>query len=266
MLVSCPIDLYSVVTITLSPDLPRSSKHNKVDKALDLYLNKKCLPHLGWQVNIQSDLLVGKGMASSTADIAAAISAAANALNCNLDAQEIADIAVQVEPSDGIMLNGIYLFNYISGANSQFIAKALPAQLVIIDPGGRIDTLKFNQQQNLYYLNLIKKKEVKYALRLVSHGLKSNDLEMLGRGATLSALANQHILPKSELPTVLKFAQDLQAVGVTIAHSGTVMGLIFHNDMTIVDIPTYIKRKKPHWRISLARFINGGVDRGDKGC
>jgi L-threonine kinase len=145
----------------------------------------------------------------------------------------------------------------------QVIGKAPRAQLVIIDPGGKIDTLKFNQQPNLCYLNTLKEKEVRQALELVTRGLEGNDLEMLGRGTTVSALANQHILPKSELPLVLKLAEELKAVGVVIAHSGTVMGLIFAEDIDIAEVPTYIRRKNPHWQVSLARIINGGVDRGE---
>lgn len=263
LLVSCPIDTYSSIKITLAPNLPKHSDYSKIDKALNLYLNKKCLPDLGWQVNRQSDLVLGKGMASSTADIAAVITAAANALNCDVNEQEIADIAIQVEPSDGIMLSGIYLFDYISGVIRQQIGTALRAQLVIIDPGGKVDTLKFNQQPNLCYLNRQKEKDVRQALELVTGGIKGNDLEMLGRGATMSALANQHILPKPELPLVLKLAKELRAVGVVIAHSGTVMGLMFDEEIIVAEVLTYIRRKNPHWQVSLARFINGGVDRGE---
>lgn len=263
ILVSCPINIYSCITVTLARNLPRRSCYSKIDKALDLYLNKKCLPHLGWKIERQSPLIPGKGMASSTADIAAVLTAAANALNTHIDGHEIADIAIQVEPSDGIMLSDIHLFDYISGATREPIGKALPMQLVIIDPGGQVDTLKFNQQTSLHYLNKLKEKKVRQALDLVTRGIKENDLEMLGRGATISALANQHILPKPELPLVLKTAKELRAVGVVIAHSGTVMGLMFSEDMDMAEALTYIRQKNPHWMVRTAQFINGGVDRGE---
>ena len=40
-------------------------------------------------------------------------------------------------------------------------------------------------------------------------------------------LANQELLPKPQLESVLDLAQAAGAVGVNVAHSGTVLGLLF---------------------------------------
>ena len=48
----------------------------------------------------------------------------------------------------------------------------------------------------------------------------------MGKGASLSAGASQHILEKRQLPRVAEFAESVGAVGVCVAHSGTIIGVL----------------------------------------
>ena len=57
-------------------------------------------------------------------------------------------------------------------------------------------------------------------------GLRRRDPGRLGEGATMSALANQRILPKPNLEAIIDYALARGAYGVNVAHSGTVAGIL----------------------------------------
>lgn len=60
--------------------------------------------------------------------------------------------------------------------------------------------------------------------------VRSGDPALLGRVCTGSALLNQRRLPKAELPDLLGAAEESGAVGVQVAHSGNVAGVLFRAD------------------------------------
>src|ERR1039458_6783440 len=53
------------------------------------------------------------------------------------------------------------------------------------------------------------------------------DVALLGRVATASARINQRFLPKPSLEFLVEVCQRHGGCGVQVAHSGTVVGLIF---------------------------------------
>ncbi|MBO8138068.1 MAG: GHMP kinase [Desulfotomaculum sp.] len=264
-LISCPIEMYSQIGIQLDEQNPRSSGFPKIDRALKIYLKKLNIMHMGWKVTRTSCLPPGKGMASSTADIAAALGAAAGALNVKITPWEIARLALQVEPSDGVMFRGVYLFDYKRGTTCIKLGRMPRTNIILLDPGGTVDTLTFNRYPRLGYLNRVKEPVVREAMDLVCRGIQQQDIEMIGRGATASALANQMILPKKDLPEVVNWSRELGAAGVVIAHSGTVMGLIMPGERgRAEEAAEYIKKKKPHWKTTVTCTTGGGVKQGRK--
>lgn len=58
---------------------------------------------------------------------------------------------------------------------------------------------------------------------------------MIGQAATLSAFANQRILYKPNLYEFHDIGNAFHSVGTIIAHSGTIMGLLFPSDYTAID-------------------------------
>ena len=59
-------------------------------------------------LNIKSQIPVGKGMASSTADIGATIKATLSMLNKTLTGEEISKLAVKIEATDSTRKIGLY--------------------------------------------------------------------------------------------------------------------------------------------------------------
>ena len=175
-------------------------------------------------------------MASSTADVAAAIAATALATGEETDIHPavIAKIALQVEPSDGIMFPGVAMLDHKRGGVVKTLGAPPPMRVVILDFGGHIDTLAFNDVDRDNALKHLEP-EFEKALMLVTRGIRTGIAADIGAGATASAIANQQLLYKPQLDAVLRLAKDLGAAGVSAAHSGTVLGMLFEDDDSLVE-------------------------------
>lgn len=236
-LVTCPVALYSRATVRLLPghdEVMLSGQKGtggpwtKAEVALRKTLESMGLEGWGARVEIESRLPRGKGMASSTADVCAAIMAAGAGAGRIPSPEEVARIALSVEPSDGIMFPGIALFDHVTGRVQSSLGDAPPLEVLVFDYGGEVDTIAFNNRKDLSTLNVAKEARVRQALSYIIEGIERRDPRSLGRGATMSALANQDILVKPGLEDVVYLATGtLGAVGVCVAHSGTVIGVLF---------------------------------------
>ncbi len=227
--VTCPVNLYSRVEVWLDPGCPALScppDRPKTRAAVLRTLELLGRPGLGGEVRVFSLLPPGKGMASSTADLAAACYATAAALGVTLREEELVPLLLSLEPSDGVFLPGIWLFDHVRGRIRTYLGEPLPLGLLALDFGGSVDTLEFNRRPDLPQLNRANEQYTAEALALVREGLARGDARLVGEGATLSARANQKILPRPYLEELVSFARRVGAYGVNVAHSGTVAGLL----------------------------------------
>ena len=264
-LVSCPIDMYSTATVALSlgsgrvgapVDAPKSRQ------AVELTLAHFGARDVDARLSLSSPLPRGKGMASSTADVSAAIAATATALGMEPDMPpaQIAQIALQIEPSDGVMLPGIAILDHKRGSIARTLGVPPPMRVVVLDFGGGVDTLAFNGVNRDATLKCLQP-EFREALALIEQGVRNGSAVDIGAGATRSAVANQHLLYKPQLDTVLQLAHDVGAVGVNTAHSGTVLGLLFEDDVALTEnaVSKAWENLFGIQRIMNRRIVGGGV-------
>lgn len=256
-LVTCPIDLYSKVTVTPG-DLAPAGLGAKSQRALAMtleYFQRKEYPHA---LRLESELPPGKGMASSSADIAAVCFAVAASLGKTIMPETVAAIAAAIEPTDGIFFAGIVRMNPLTGICQSRLGFSAPLRIAIFDTGGTVDTLQFRKRTDLAALNRANEPKLNEAWGL----LQRADASSLGQAATLSALANQTILPKAALPQIIAEAKCSGAIGVNVAHSGTVLGVLFAPDFSPENMAAgvaRIKKKFPFLTyIRTARMIAGG--------
>ena len=167
----------------------------------------------------------GRGMGSSSADLAAAIAATALALGHALAPEDIAQIALSVEPTDGVMLPGVALFDHRAGLIQESLGPPPPMEIVALDLGGAAGTMDFNMVDRTRAWNSVSQ-ETGEALRLVRKGIEGNDPALVGEGSTTSALASQRILPKDRLDEVIDFSREVGAVGVNVGHTGSIIGVL----------------------------------------
>ena len=105
-LVTCPIARYTTVRAAASLQ-GLIGLGEKARCALQLYLREAGIEKFPFGMQLTSELPRGKGMASSSADIAAVLAAASQALGQPLAPEAILHLAVQVEPTDAVFLPGI---------------------------------------------------------------------------------------------------------------------------------------------------------------
>jgi L-threonine kinase len=227
-LVTCPIDFYSRVTVEIFEGPPGVTAPADCPKSRAGVA--AALAHLGRTglaaiLNVSNPIPRGKGMASSSADVTGAIAATGLALGQRLPPRLIGQLALSVEPSDGVMFPGIALFDHREGSIVEELGPPPPMEIVALDFGGTVDTLEFNrvdhsgEWRSLESLN-------RQALDLVREGIRQGSPTLVGQGASISAAAGQRILKKPQLPRVADFAEAVGAVGVCVAHSGTVIGVL----------------------------------------
>jgi L-threonine kinase len=227
-LVTCPVDFYSRVKVDIYSDGPGVEAPQDCDKAAaavrrTLFQLKNAKVRA--KLTINNPIPRGKGMASSSADLAAAIAATGLALGEEISPYQIAQIALSIEPTDGIMIPGVALFDHRAGIIRESLGPPPPMEIVALDLGGTVDTVQFNMVDRFQRWQSVDK-QTGEALRLLRRGIEEQDPELVGRGASISAEASQTVLAKPRLAEVKEFAESVGAVGVNVGHSGTIMGVL----------------------------------------
>lgn len=178
----------------------------------------------GGALILDSDLLVGKGLASSSADLVATARAVGGVLGLDVSPSGVEDWLRPIEPTDGVMHPGVVLFDHRRVRLRARLGTLPPATVVAVDEGGLLDTVAHNRRA----------RRVPPALAAEYAGLADDltaavgaqDLAAVGAVATRSAVLNQRWLPKRNLDALIRIAGDLGAAGVVCTHSGTMAGLL----------------------------------------
>lgn len=223
LLITCPIEKFSTCIVSdefAGVEGLGLKSRTMLRKILSL-LNVR---NFKFGVRLTSELPHGKGMASSSADIAAVAQAVALSLGKKISSAELGRLCTTIEPTDGIFYDGIVAMNPLTGQLVKKISAREKFLIAVFDYGGTVDTLTLNRRSD-------------FALPAIPNVI---DFAL----AKKSALANQTILPKRGLIELMNFTQELGAVGVNVAHSGTVAGIFFHADDTRVDEKISAVRKK----------------------
>jgi L-threonine kinase len=231
VLVSCPIARYSQVRVELcpGPDILAqgpSNDYSKLEQAARLVLSYLGQPNLGARVAVNSQLLPGRGMASSTADVVGVMIGLALTLEPSIPAGELARLACQVEPSDSTMFADLTALAYRDSARFQQLGPVPALPLLMLDTGQAVDTLTFNARLNLRAVRQLAP-TTKTALEMLKQGLASNDAAAIGAAATLSALSYQRVNYNPLVDRAMRWVDETGAVGLIRAHSGSVLGLLY---------------------------------------
>ncbi|WP_442417727.1 GHMP family kinase ATP-binding protein [Peribacillus cavernae] len=195
----------------------------------------------GGRLWIHSNIPVGKGMASSSADIVAAIKATAHSYSLPLTEDIISSIASEIEPTDGVMYDDVVAYDYLNGQLIESLGHLPPFLLIGIDVGGMVDTIQFNQLLKPY--DGRDRNQFLEAYELVKIGMGNKDLSLICKAATISAHINQKILPKPYFSEFERLSNVFQG-GLFIAHSGTVLGILLDSNVpNIIDVFSKISKQ-----------------------
>ena len=261
---SYAINLFSVATLEEGKEIIQKGP-KKSRRAMELVFEKFGLPvdeTKNISLNIKSQIPVGKGMASSTADIGATIKATLSMLNKTLTGEEISKLAVKIEATDSLLLNQHSIFNPLTADIKKYLGGINDAKVVILEPDDILDTKSIRMTPNYKMYKMQNKEIIKKSFELLDEGLAKNDLNLIGKACTYSGLANENIHKKPFLEKIIDISDKYGCYGVNIAHSGTVIGILMHREMDDIRLIEYLREdemSKYYKKIYTSDIIDGKV-------
>ena len=223
-LVTCPIEMYTTVRVSDRIEGLHGLGRKSL-RALELVLELLGKESFPWGMELTSELPHGKGMASSSADIAAVAAAAGFAFGRALTPQEILSLAVRIEPTDGVFFPSVVRMNQVTGT----ILEAYPAMprfaIAVFDTGGTVDTVALHRSRSS--LADGRRRAIAERPWCDVFPLLQQDAVAVARAATQSAAWQDDVLPKPQFLPFVDAAKRAGALGVCAAHSGTVLGALF---------------------------------------
>jgi len=200
----------------------------KAERAFRLTLEHFNAHNIGGKLTLQSNIPERKGYGSSTADCVAAVLAAAASIGRPLSDETVARLVVHAEgASDTVMFHRAVLFAQREGTVIEDYLEPFPrfdALGMDCDENGFVDTMSFPPASYT-------RREIETFQTLICslrRAIRTRDLSALGAIATASAAINERFLPKPMFSEIRRLANCCGALGVAVAHSGTVLSILLN--------------------------------------
>ncbi|MFG2602140.1 kinase [Streptomyces sp. NPDC048514] len=226
-MVTCPLAAWSTATFRHAPDTTNVDVHPvRKWKAARIAMSALRVAGVagGGHLTVHSELPEGKGLASSSADLVATVRAVAAAVGTRFHAEDIESLMREIEPSDGVMYDEIVDFDHRNVRVRERLG-ALPSMIIVAhDEGGQIDTVHYNEAAGAHTDE--ERREYGRLLTTLRTAVRDGDLAEVGRVATRSAELNTRQNPRRFLDELRQLSQEIDALGVVCAHSGTVLGIL----------------------------------------
>jgi uncharacterized protein involved in propanediol utilization len=183
----------------------------------------------GGHVTITNSTPPRWGFGSSTSDVTATIRAVSAACQMPLPATVVARLAVEAEAaSDAIMFEErAVLFAHRAGVVLEDLGGALPPLEVVglnTDPTElgvetlHLPPMQYSSQERDLLHSLVAQ---------LRQAVAQRDPHLVGQVAWMSARLNQRHLPKPGFPELEQLVTEVEALGLQVSHSGTIVGLLF---------------------------------------
>jgi uncharacterized protein involved in propanediol utilization len=230
-LVTVPCELFhSEATFYVDDniDVVQVEPHHKIKSKRSAQLTlSELVAQGGGRLVIRGNIREGWGLGSSTSECVSSVRSVAGAYKTVLRPEVIAEIVVTAETaSDSIMYgNQAILFEQRRGVILEYLPGKLPNLFVLgfnTDDKG-VDTLELKLAE--YCRDEIDEfNELRGMLRRAVH---NQSADLIGVVASASARISQRHLRKSKFDEFKDIAKCVGAVGIQVAHSGTVVGFLF---------------------------------------
>ncbi|MCP3802176.1 hypothetical protein NLX83_23185 [Allokutzneria sp. A3M-2-11 16] len=225
-LVSFPVDRHAWAYFTPDggsarprPAFPKSAR------AVELFLWHYGieLPAGTWSTH--SELTVGVGMASSTADIVATLRCLFRFTGIRYDQAVVIKILAAIERADSVFLDEFAL--YLSARHE--VVRTLGARVgfhtCFVSAGAAVDTAGVTPLLLEHYA--AHDKSYVDCLGELLAGFSAGDHARIARASTHSATLSQKVLPKDGFAEVLAQRRRFGADGIFVAHTGSLLGYLF---------------------------------------
>ncbi|WP_344320874.1 hypothetical protein [Streptomyces macrosporus] len=226
-LVSFPVDRHSWVYFTPDPKEPTgpSPLGEKSARAVELFLAHYGLTLPPGRWSVRSELRVGAGMASSTADIVATLRCLFRVFSLPYDPRVATGVLSAIERADSVFLDEFAL--YLCGRHRlvKRLGTAVGFHTAFVIEDGAVDTAAVTPLLTRHY----RRRSAEYGRCLTDllKGFSASDPAAIARAATTSAVLSQEVLPKTTFEPVLAHREEFGADGVFVAHTGCLVGYLF---------------------------------------
>lgn len=225
----------SKVTVQLTSPLYSAQKEAQIASSYQRYpksykLLRNVLSDLGSHndclIEVDSNVPVGKGLSSSTADMVAAIRGLAQAASVAFREDYIGRVITEIEPNDGLQYNGTSAYHHATGQLIEQVDWVPPFRILGVDFGGIVDTVAFNQQKISF--NAEQMARYQELLHAMLSALRERDSSAVAGIASESTRMWQNYRPREEMNQMFELQAETGALGVVNTHSGTYLGLLYN--------------------------------------
>lgn len=264
------IDLYSRATVSEKKSSkkfsrPRKSKSIEASSLVFEYfgLNKNQVDNL--HISIKSNIPIGKGMASSTADIGACIMATLDYLDKDMKADEISRLVAKIEATDSIFYPEVCIFDPIKGEKRESLGYLPYKRILILEPENRINTMKMRGHKEYYKFLRENKSITKKSFEMIRDGIKKQDKNLLRKACENSAIANENIKKTPYLRELIKISRECECGFLNISHTGTVIGIALDENTDVERLIHEIKHSEissVYKKQYIRKIVRGGLRKG----
>lgn len=227
--VSFPVDRHSWVYFTPRttagppPHVPPLGEKSVAAVRLFLDHYALSLPPGDWRTH--SELPVGVGMASSTADIVATLRCLFRVFSLPYDTDVVLGVLAGIERADSVFLDEFAL--YLSGRHRvvRRLGPDIGFHTAYVTEPGTVDTASVTPLLLDHYRR--RGEEYQRCLTDLVKGFDSGDPAAVARAATTSAALSQEVLPKATFDSLQAHRERFGADGVFVAHTGCLAGYLF---------------------------------------
>lgn len=261
------IDLYSSAIISEKKSAKkgvykRKSKSMQAVAHVFEHFNIDKLELNNIHLSIKSSIPVGKGMASSTADIGASIMAALDYLGEEMTPKEISKLVSMIEPTDSIFFPEVCIFDPIHGEKKESLGYIDCKKVLVLEPDARINTVKIRKEREYYKILKENKSITQKSFEMLYEGVKNRDKELIRKASENSALANEKIKKTPYLRELIEIGRKNNYGFLNISHTGTVVGIAIDEKTDVEKIQYEIKNtviSNVYRKRYIRKIIKGGI-------
>lgn len=229
LLLSCPVNVYTRVKVFESNNAEKKFNNQKsvaflknVLKLWDYEAHYK-----NFDIEINSQIPYGKGLASSTADLCGVYYCLLKLFNKEFNEEELVEQCIKIEPTDSIIFKKMTLFDYKKGLYKKTMGDYVNYNILAFEGNKVVDTVEFNNR------NLPSLSDVDDLLPILEEAIKEKNLEKLAYVSTESIVRNQKRLQYEFLQEVINIKNKTAGLGIIGAHSGSVLGIIYEDSVSL---------------------------------
>lgn len=200
-------------------------------KVLELF-GFKSLEVENYEVYLETDLPLAKGLASSTADIGATAGACLAFLGEKPETEELCRLAAKIEPTDASFFQNTVLFDPLKGEAVEEFGFLEGMKSLILVPDKSLDTGELRRQSDYFSKKRECRKEVSGLFFELKKAFSDKNRKKVAECAMKSAIFNQRMVETPRLYEIEEIVRFCGGYGLNISHSGTAVCLLLPSVMS----------------------------------